>query len=558
MENIKKEAGILYGKNSYKEALIKLLEIPNIEEVVNYIERNKWFNKKEFAKYFFEVGLCELNIFGQILNETELVEKVFQYYFKSSSLFIEQLELALIDANCKLYIKLIRVNVALFNKKRLSFLDTLDGGEDFKLHRKVWLNMHQAESEMWNLVQKELKGLLEVSKLSVSEVFSYAVLWLEEKRWERKNDDNYINQLSKAYNLFVILLLNKNNRDWINKTIINEKVFEKSFQEIYENVLKTKQVEENNVIRFLEAALAWTNFRDSAIFPYCYNLQLFLEENADGIYFNETPKGYYQWHLDSLRYGNNQILYREKGKLIAQEHVQYNDQILGEGADEAKNLNLELLIKNIASKEMLEGLGIKKAAVGSSEKDAFELIKPFLDYAFNRKKRHEEKLLELSQIDNFYDAYSIFVGINRQYVDYPFIAMPIIEYFEFLFESNENNELFERFYFDFEKAGASFDKFNTLPYNVWEKPFIKIGDFLFCPMLFFANNNWFYAGIQVLLNLNKSREHEREETIKMETYLKQQFQLKTNWQVIRPDDFKGELEGDADLIIKDEETVLLI
>ncbi len=99
----------------------------------------------------------------------------------------------------------------------------------------------------------------------------------------------------------------------------------------------------------------------------------------------------------------------------------------------------------------------------------------------------------------------------------------------------------------------------SLRYDVWKKPFLKLGEILFCPTMFVANNDWFYGSAMTgLENLNYNDAERNRTSAAMEIRLGNIFSSE-KWKVkVINDKDANQIDGDVDVIVDDGDTVLLI
>src|SRR5690606_37773576 len=107
--------------------------------------------------------------------------------------------------------------------------------------------------------------------------------------------------------------------------------------------------------------------------------------------------------------------------------------------------------------------------------------------------------------------------------------------------------------FSFRKHNNSqFDRFQ-LKYNVWEKPFVRIGNLLFSPTMFFANNDWCYSFTERALRLSIESRSKVMEKYLYEKFVENRFKAKNI-----SDNETNEIQGDVDLFVEDDETLIFI
>ncbi len=121
------------------------------------------------------------------------------------------------------------------------------------------------------------------------------------------------------------------------------------------------------------------------------------------------------------------------------------------------------------------------------------------------------------------------------------------------------------------KKKYEFNRFNN-DYDVWKKPFIKVGNTYFSPIAFFANNDWVYSAAPIAIkhvNCEKYSkklkrkiacfpEIRKETATAMEKYLADKF-LNKGFKVKHIEDKEAnKVDGDVDIIVEDKDTTLFI
>src|SRR5690606_6205760 len=138
--------------------------------------------------------------------------------------------------------------------------------------------------------------------------------------------------------------------------------------------------------------------------------------------------------------------------------------------------------------------------------NAQKVLDPLLTYSFNRLNRYEHPLQSFFETSlSWSDAFMklIMEGIRTNIIREPYFLMTESEYDELnklgLSELPEvaTSEVLQLFSW-YPTNKYEFNKFYN-KYEVWRTPFIKVDDFLFCSMMFFASNNWFYTFAQAAL-----------------------------------------------------------
>jgi ribosomal protein L18E len=190
-----------------------------------------------------------------------------------------------------------------------------------------------------------------------------------------------------------------------------------------------------------------------------------------------------------------------------------------------------------------------------------KLLNLLLTYSFNRLIRYEQSLeMHTKTSQNWRESFMKF-AFNSNATDFgfsPFFLMSETDYKQLNKEAlsqipaDSTTEVVQLFSYR-QNQKYDFNRFH-LNYDVWQKPFSKIGDFLFCPMMFFANNIWFYSFAQAALY----QKTQKSDIQKMENHLGDLIRQK-GWNVKVIDDLEANaLEGDVDVIVDDKDTLLFI
>lgn len=254
-----------------------------------------------------------------------------------------------------LFIKAIRVNQVFFEPDRIEFLKSLPIGNDFNIHQKIWYKVFEIENQQWAEIQKELKNVL---SLSVEDILSYCIIWLETNRFQ-DSDKIKINHLASVYSLFIELIISDKSRKHIQ--IKNSDDFFGHFLKVFTHTHQNeKLIVENIVSKLLFKISNWINFQETVVTPYSFDLNIEPKQENELISFNSNPESYYKWILNGVRYEVTQLNYLLQGSSIV-EYLEETNQMLIPGKTECDiQLNRNLAGTKYATLAMLSDLACEE------------------------------------------------------------------------------------------------------------------------------------------------------------------------------------------------------
>ncbi len=564
IQKINANAKLAFASKEYEKAFLALLEV-GVYNFISYAQKenkdaNKvnWFSHPEAGEYFWKEFILKEEVFAEIF-KSDSSAQLLHNYFSLCNIHSQELESKLAKEFPEVLIKAIRVNQVFLKPEwieHVSLSFRLD--HKYSLHQRFWHIIYKSEISQWNIIQKEL---LSISDYSLNDILTHCIIWLEEFRF-LNHDKLTIYQLANIYSFFVELLM-KTYPEKFKENIIAEDYFQYFLQVLTSTRSDNKLFEESKVSKLLYAINNWLKFREEIISPYSFDLSIQPEQEDELVYLNSTPEAYYKWVLNGIRYDLNQMSYQYQGNEFV-EYLKKSEQvkILGETEDELR-LNRELAISKWATLILMDDLGCKTFQIGSNRISAAELLTPLLTYSRNRFSRYELGLNRFcNESESWIEAFSKLSNQSSEkgFINHPFLLMTDLEHKQLNQKAlqhmpkDSTEQLIELFRFK-PNAKYEFDRFH-LQYDVWQKPFIKIGDSLFCPTLFFANNDWFYTFAQTALTYRFLSD--RNETKAIEAHLAEQFKLK-GWEVkLISDKEASQLSGDVDIFVEDKDTVLFI
>jgi len=475
---------------------------------------------------------------------------------------ISDFECELAKLHPEIYVNAIRNNEVFLNENHIEFLLSEDLlPEPYRIHQKVWGKFHDEEKVLWEAIQKEMDGL---KSHPLADILIHCVIQLEVMRFEMGDNTQNVHHLTKVYSFFVEYLLIKRIGE---ETNLNENEFWNKFIDEVKRISKKKKNITENI---LVGISNWVHYYNDIICSYCYDLSFEAKQENELIYLKSTPEDFYKWQVDGVRYEINRLVYSiygdyitdflaKDGKLI----IPIDKRLLDSG------LNKKLAEKKQALTLFLHDLSLQKLDFSHEKIDIDQFLIPLHTYSFNRLQRYERTLERITpQCKSWIEAFakltmkSSFRGVKNE----PYLYMSCDEYKKlniFALEEKLTDTTDEIIGLFIHEANPKW-KFNRFRqnYNVWNKPFVKIGQMLFTPMMPFACNDWFYSFPQEALNKRNKQNKYKDETDEMEQHLAEQLK-NDKWTVRVPSNLskiKGNREGkeDIDIILENDEIAVCI
>jgi len=561
IQKINAAAKAEFDKGNYTLAFQTLWKV-GVSNFISYSQREEkkvsktnWLTDSNSANFFWTEFLLDESIFKSVF-ESDSAEQLLHNYFSKSKIQAQALETKLAKEYPKIFIKSVRVCQVFLNPDRIEILKAIPLKNEFQLHQKTWQKIFEIENEQWKGIQSELQSVL---KLSLEDILSHCIIWLETKRYNDSSQQS-IHHLASAYSFFIELVLT--NQDCKTFNSKSEDDFFKHFLEVFTTNVKNKEIiEKSAVSKFLIRISNWLNFKEHVISPYSFDLNIEPVQENELVFFNSTPQAYYKWILNGVRYEVNQLNYLLQGSELV-EYLEKENRMKIPGKTEHEiQLNRNLASSKWGTLLLLHDLASETFKIGNMKVESEKLLNPLLTYSFNRLERYENALKTHFQTSfSWSEAFMklVFQSIATDIWREPYFLMTENDYGKSNQEALSQlpnvstHEVIQLFSFNPNRK-YEFNRFKYT-YEVWQKPFMKIGDFLFCPMMFFASNIWFYSFSQAAL----FQKTERSETEKMEKHFGEIIKRK-GWKVkVVNDDEAREMNGDIDIFVEDEETLLLI
>lgn len=560
IQKTKAAAKAEFNKGNYLLAFQILWKIGSVSSFVSYAQREEssktnWFTDSRSYSFFWNDFLSDEKTFFSIFT-SEYADHLLHLYFSRYKKEIQTFETRLAKEFPALFIKAIRVNQVFLQSDRIENLLTIPLDSEFQIHQKIWGKLYEVETQQWQAIQLELKPVLQ---LPLAETLSHCIIWLEISRFEN-SDQRKLNHLASVYSFFIELVLRNESCKAIGLKNADDFMdhFIKSFTHGSDD---TKFIETSLISGLLKKISAWIDFKEFIIPLYSFDLNIEPKQEDGLLLLASTPEAYYKWLLNGVRYEINQRIYflNEHQRL---DYLENSGEVKIPGKNENDiQLNRNLTVSKHAVLAQLDDLCIETLQLGTRKVEAEKILDPLISFSFNRHIRYENKLQQLiPSSQSWSEAFakltidSVKTDIRRE----PYFLMSETEYKELNKKalSNVPEDSTEEVIKLFSYHASKKPEFNRFKYNydVWLKPFMRIGDFLFCPMLFFANNNWFYTFAQAAL----FQPTERSETREMEDYIGKLFEEK-GWKIkVTNDKEANTMNGDIDIFIEDDSALLFI
>lgn len=497
-KEIKQEAKKAFDSGNYQLAFTKLAEL-SAEEFLLYAEKNvkkigktNWFIDKNSAPYFWNEFINIEFVFDNFCNSENVIQ-LLHNYFSRTEFFNKEFELKLAKQNPQIYIEAVRVNLVFLCNKRKDFLQTIDLPEELLPHQKVWKLIYEEEKESWANV---LNCLQSIKNLSLNEVFGgiHAFVSLNIDLHTTEDNDYHVSQIFSF--AMELMLKGKTSSDLKNVT-------DKEMYLSYIEYIETKNIENTRIYGYLLAIHNWLILNEEKIQRYAYELEvtpIFLNEI---VLFHSSPKYYYNWKVDELRYKEMRWYYDELSR-----------DLMSKNGVEIKNENSKLLSSRMLFQDLcLENLYSNSSGFPDKLNDIFLSVLTFKTLIKNSNKKRRP---------------FIFFGKDTYHANNILLFIP----------------------------QDKFDKFNR-QFDVYEQPFIALDDNFLCPLPFFEGNDLFYTLTQVALKMHR---RPKKETDEMENYLTRLF-VNKGWKSKRLDDDKqltNTEKGDIDIVVEDGNSQILI
>lgn len=521
--------------------------------VTKFIEFGFEPGKNAFAPELFQIAdfwndfILSEKVLRALL-QSNLWDRLIHWYFNHGEIYSHGFLQLYAKIDPVRLIKDIRLNQAFLKEEIHESLSLIRFPYEYKNHQKCWKELFLDDQTKWNEV---IQNALCWSEIGVEEFLTYMIHWIEQKRFQDDEDENSFH-LSICYNFLIELYVSKfpertktfsKERFQIlfnGRLLHRDKKFDKSFQSVYN----------------------WIDFNERKIMQYAWDLNItpvFYGSSMDFDY--NDPSKMESWQLNGERYGLNEHRYLNKGYQIA---LCKEGLVIPKEIKESQELNLELLTKELSVHSVLSDLCLDEIAVNGSSYNLHDFVGTVVGYSFNRSNRYEAKLMEFHENSRSWEESFLKLNQYSASIDVdcdPYFLLTKERYINHLKNatSPEQADVFSEIADQLTTKFSEDQVFNrhNVGYDVWHTPFVALGDYLFCPMIFFARNSWFYSLPQIAMKNHQVNNHlEKPSTTKMEKELMQIFKsTNENWECSMPDENQ---KGDVDLLISDSKNHLFI
>lgn len=565
--DIKKEAVRHFQGADYLPAFQELWNL-GANEFVAYCQKvsatkTNWLIDPRSSPVFWEEFAIMEEIFD-LLFQSERGELLLYIYFTECKLFSQIFLEKLSKNHSQLLVKAIRINGVFLNEYYLELLCKLSLPADLTIHQEVWKILRSTELEIWQNVNS---GMDRLNGNNLKDILSDTIIWLEINRFGNNNRKR-VNHLAVVYSFFIELLFSSEYRNkWNLKKNLDEGAFFKSFVQRFELARNSKdKIPDSPIPQLLASISSLLDFHNTVLNTYRYSHDLIPIQENGLIYLQTSPEETYQWRVNGVRYDAIQLRYIKMGASFVEEVEQSGYMAIPKGRTaEDQDINRVLAGMKFATLFMLEEMAISSMTIGNVSVKTEDVLSPLIAFSFNKLFRYERDLtlFEKSTSDWYEAMRNIFVkAIQQDIRREPYIFMEkegfiklnqeaikqmpadIPDHILSLFSYNPSDE-------------KAFDRFNTR-YEIWQQPYIHFSKYIFCPLIFFGTNVWFYSFIQECLIQRKGNRLYKHEIISMEQHLGEKLKNK-GWNARVLDDKEAnEMDGDIDILIEDHEVAICI
>lgn len=521
----------------------------------------------------------------------KIPELICEYFLRCGSEPIKKFERIVALKFPEVFVEKVRTHKAFLQPKRFDFYIKDEDLNIPKEHLETWKYLKDTEATLWSKVEESFETFDVENKKMPTETARFCsamveiIVWMEEKRWnveslsflEFRTSNSYrtssrnklsqksttnndcsvlqrpmsfasqfestemLNELLECYSLFVEKYIRDNR---ISVLALNE---EETMDLFNKQLLSTVENDVSSVSQELfEAIFSWISFYNGILSTYCYNMNVkpILRTNGD-LYLTESAKDYYRWKLDGCRYDINRKAYFELGK-------------------ERKENALVLL---------LDDLCLDRIIWKEKEVDTTKAFQPVAELSIQKYDAYEKRvrLMKLvfklfGKTETWKDLYKEIEKAKKNKEFCPFFIITKETLFQLVNENDIQRDMLKQYEklfdecFRFKFNNEEFNRFKPRSYNAINKPFLEICPNIYIfPLMFFANNDWFYASAEKILEMYDlvDEKDRKESTNRMEELLANLFK-KYGFRAICNHDGDKKRKGDVDIIVEGKDTALLI
>ncbi|WP_421918872.1 tetratricopeptide repeat protein [Marinifilum sp.] len=565
-KQIKEEARDLYSKKEYISALSHLLTL-NADDAVKFLTdnsaENEWFQNYKFCNKLAQDESLMRKLLCMDRADEVLYENFINCWNVESKLNPKPFQLAVLKFSPELFVNAVRVSQAFLKNDWYANSKEISLPSNWDTHKKVWKHISDNEMKFWNGVEDSLMKLLG-SEMQLNEVLIEITIAIEVSFYNDRGKVNSHN-LGRLYSVLVQLIFSKLPKGIEIPLPKPVKIKEAFIARV--NSSKSILPDLNNLI---VAVRNWLNYIETRVEPYCFDPKITPKDNAGLISFNRESSDYYKWELDGKRYEINKLDYLLDAEEIFSNQLKNGVFSFPNEATQADiDYEWRCQTQTHALYNFMNDLNLSKFPAANNL-NSVRIFQPLISSSNMMKSVIENHLYGNKDTLNWFEAYK---EMYKQVPDYaeidnlPFLFIKPKEFYD-TFDAQSKIEkdyntrvksLYKPISFK-PQIGKEIDRFN-LKYDVFKKPFLKLGEFIFCPIHFLANNDWFYSISQNALELlgEPFNDKVRKDTAtRMEERLRDYFtELGFKVNIFEGHEF-GEGLGDVDLEVHDGTHTILI
>lgn len=525
--------------------------------------KTNWLIDPKSSPIFWEEFAIKEEVFDALF-QGKHGELLLYIYFTECKLFSQTFLEKLSKHHPQLLVKGIRINGIFLNENHLELLCKLSLPADLTIHQEVWKILQSTELEIWQNVNS---GMDRLNGNDLKDILSDTIIWLEINRFGNNNRKR-VNHLAVVYSFFIELLFSSEYRNkWNMNKDLDEGTFFNSFVRRFENAGNSKdKIPDSPIPQLLASISNLLGFRNTVLNTYRYSHDLIPIQENGLIYLQTSPEETYQWRVNGVRYDAIQLRYLKMGASFVEEVEQSGYMAIPKGRTaEDKDINRVLAGMKFATLFMLEEMEISCMTIGNVSVKAEDVLSPLIAFSFNKLFRYERDLtlFEKSTSDWHEAMRNIFLkAIQQDIRREPYIFMEKEDFIKLNQEAIKQmpadipDHILSLFSYKPSDEKA-FDRFNA-EYEVWQQPYVHFSKYIFCPLIFFGTNVWFYSFIQECLIQRKGKRLYKHEIMSMEQQLGKKLKNK-GWNARVLDDKEAnEMDGDIDILIEDHEVAIWI
>ena len=555
IQRIKGEAITAYGTKDYKLCFSHLKRLSPIDFII-FSEKKSWLYKGACASYFWNEWLLSNNQYFHKLFTSPLRMQLLYNYFSRTELFSKKIEKKIVLEYPEIFINAVRKNKVFLREHRIKFLlDEIVLPEHLIVHKDVWEYFYSQEMELWEAIQKHLKIII---KYSINGILGSLIKTIEEINYKLNTRlDKQL--LGDTYSFFMeMLLCNQTIKNVLNST--DTETFKGDF---FEQLITPNLDLDSAVNKCVVIIYNRTSLMLNHVDNYSFNDTITPQYIYESVYFVEDPISYYNWKKDGARYPLMEALYYNKGMELVEAELEYNpDFKIKNRKKEDYEDNKELAERLNGILIALQDLKLDTFFYGIKDEETLpidKIISPIFGFAYSKYIRYDKQIKALKNnplvSESWQKSYAYLIMNNPTIEIMPFIYMSKQEYYELNGNviNNVNKNITSHIINLFSETigDEPFNRFK-ITYSVFTSPFITFGAHLFCPVSFFTAFSSIYTNINRLLNYKAGKTGKAVETSLCNALKKHKFNT------IRTDELNKKMDGDADLVVYDEDTVLLI